>query len=124
MFGINVSDLNFGICPQQLSVGSGNMSHCGTPACYYHLNHGFFVLQDIQHSIGTRVFPLMIFGLLAGTLAQSRDALRGDHLSTRSKLLRGATFNGPIRFPQHLFSVHDHGQLHSGREPRLLPALT
>ena len=27
--------------------------------------------------------------------------------------LRGVTLNGPIRFPQHLFSVHDHGQLRS-----------
>ena len=39
----------------------------------------------------------------------------------RSRLLRGVTFLGPIRFPQHLFSVHDHGRLRSSWEPQLLP---
>ena len=37
--------------------------------------------------------------------------------------LRGVTFLGPIRFPQHLFSVHDHGRLRSSWEPQLFPAL-
>ena len=32
-----------------------------------------------------------------------RGAPRGDHLSTRSRLLRGGTVNGPIRFPQTPF---------------------
>ena len=36
----------------------------------------------------------------------------------------GATFRRHIRFPQHFFSVHGHGQLLSDREPQLLPALT
>ena len=35
-----------------------------------------------------------------------------------------ARLHGPIRFPQHLFSVHDHGRLRSSWEPQLLPALT
>ena len=30
--------------------------------------------------------------------------------------LRGATFNRPIRFPEHLFSVHDHGRQRSDRK--------
>ena len=61
MSGINVSNLNFriNINPvkqriQSNSVGSWYMSHCGTSAFYYHLNHGFVVLKDIQNSIGTR----------------------------------------------------------------------
>ena len=32
--------------------------------------------------------------------------------------------NGPIRFPHHLFSDHDHGRQRSDREPQLFPALT
>ena len=62
MFGINVSTLNFRIKinpvkqPIQCnSVGSWNMPHCEISACHYHLNHGFFVLKDIQHGIGTRM---------------------------------------------------------------------
>ena len=67
---------------------------------------------------------LVFFGLLAGTLARFRGAPRSEHLSTRSKvLLRGVTFFGLIRFPQHLFSVNDHGRLRSEREPQVLPAL-
>ena len=59
MFGINVSDLDFGIhidpikqLIQSNFVGPWYMSHFGTPVFYYHLNHGFIVLKDIQHSTG------------------------------------------------------------------------
>ena len=62
MFGINVSNLNFRIKInpvkqpiQSYSVGPWYMSHCGTSAHDYHLNHGFIILRDIQHSIGTRM---------------------------------------------------------------------
>ena len=62
MFGINVSNLNFKIkiSPvrqpiQNNSVGSWRMSHCGTSALDYHHNHGFIILKEIQHSIGTRM---------------------------------------------------------------------
>ena len=44
---------------------------------------------------------LMIFGLLTS-----------DHPLTRSRL-SVESLNGPIRFPQHLFSVHDHGRQRS-----------
>ena len=63
MFGVNVSDLNLGIQInsvkqpiQSNSVGSGNVSLCGTSTFDYHLNHGFIILKDIQHGIGTRRF--------------------------------------------------------------------
>ena len=62
IFGIDVSNLNFRIKInpvkqpiQSNSVGSWHMSHCGTSAFDYHLNHGFVVLKDIQHRIGTRM---------------------------------------------------------------------
>ena len=62
MFGVDVFDLDLGVQIDSIkqpiksnSVGSGNMSHCVTPAFDYHLNHGFIVLKDIQHSIGTRM---------------------------------------------------------------------
>ena len=52
MFGIDVSNLNFGtrINPvkqpiQSNSVGSWHMSHCGTSAIDYHINHGFIILK-------------------------------------------------------------------------------
>ena len=38
------------------SVGSWHASHRWTPPAFdNHLNHGFLVLKDIQHSIGTRM---------------------------------------------------------------------
>ena len=40
---------------QSNSVGSWHMSHCGTSAFDNHLNHGFILLKDTQHSIGTRM---------------------------------------------------------------------
>ena len=56
MFGVNVSNLNFRIEMnpatqpiQSNSWGSGYMSHCGTSAFYYHLNHGFIVLKNVEH---------------------------------------------------------------------------
>ena len=61
IFGVNVSNLNFKIKInpvkqpiQSNTVGSWYLSH-GTPAFYYHLNHNFIVLKDIQHSIRTRM---------------------------------------------------------------------
>ena len=37
------------------SVGPWHVSHCVTPAFYYHLNHGIIVLKDIQQSSGIRM---------------------------------------------------------------------
>ena len=67
MFGISVSNLNFRIKIhsvkqpiQSNSVGSWHVFHCWTSAFDYHLSHGFVILKDIQHSIGTRMcFRLM-----------------------------------------------------------------
>ena len=48
-----------------------------------------------------------------------RGAPRGERLSTRSRHSSMVShFCGPIRFPQHLFSVHDHGRQRSGRGPQ------
>ena len=65
MFGINVSNVNFRIKvnpvkqPIQCNpVSSGHVSHCWTSAFEYHLNHGFIVLKDIQHSTGTRILRI------------------------------------------------------------------
>ena len=53
-----------------------------------------------------------------------RGAPRGEHLSTRSRPSVESLFFGPIRFPQHLFSVHDHGRQRSDREPHHISSLT
>ena len=50
-FRIKINPVNQPI--QRNSVGSWHMSHCGTSAFDYHLNHGFINLKDIQQSIGT-----------------------------------------------------------------------
>ena len=62
MFGFTVSNLNFRIKInpvkqpiQSKSVGQEYMSHRGTSTFSYHFHHGFIVLKDIQHSIGTRM---------------------------------------------------------------------
>ena len=61
MFGVDVPELTFKIQVnpikqpiQSNSVSSWHVSHCGTLAFDYHLNHGFIILKDIQYSIGTR----------------------------------------------------------------------
>ena len=47
----------------------------------------------------------------------SRGAPRGEHLSIRVRSYHDQ-LHGPIRFPQHLFSVHDHGRQRSDRGPQ------
>ena len=60
VFGVNVTDLDFGVQIDSIkkpiksnSVGSGYVSHCRASSRYDHLNHGFIVLKDIPHGIGT-----------------------------------------------------------------------
>ena len=70
------------------------------------------------------LLPLVFFGLLPGSHRPVlRGAPRGEHLSTRRECQR-THLNGPIRFPQHLFSVHDHGRQHSGGGRSTLSTLT
>ena len=61
VFGVNVFDLDFWVqidSIEQLiksnSVGSGNMSHCGTPSFNDHLDHSFVVFKHIQQSFMMR----------------------------------------------------------------------
>ena len=65
----------------------------------------------------------MIFGLLAGFCTVTKRTQERSPFHPK-QTLRGVTLNGPIRFPQHLFSVHDHGRQRSDWEPQFLPALT
>ena len=58
----------------------------------------------------------MFFGLPA-SFTDSRAHLGANTFPTRGRLLRGVTFLGPILFPQHLVSVHDHGRLRSSWRP-------
>ena len=62
MFGINVSNLNL----ESRLIMSNNQSKAtlwvldtclivGLRPCFDHHNHGFIVLKDIQHSIGTNM---------------------------------------------------------------------
>ena len=60
VFGVNVLDLDLGVQIDSIeqpiksnSVGSGNMSHCGTPSFYDHLDHCFIVFKHIQQSFLT-----------------------------------------------------------------------
>ena len=55
VFGFNVFDLDFGVQIDSIeqpiksnSVGSGNMSHCGTSAFHNYFNYSFIVLKHIQ----------------------------------------------------------------------------
>ena len=55
VFGVDVFDLDLGILINSIeqpikrnSVGPGNMSHCGTPSFYDHLDHCFVVLKHTQ----------------------------------------------------------------------------
>ena len=62
VFGFDILDLDFWVqvdsvkLPVQSNpVGSWHVSHRWIPAFDYHLDYGFIVLKDIQHSIGTRM---------------------------------------------------------------------
>ena len=85
MFGVDVFDLNLRtqIDPVKLlvkcnSAGSGYVSHCGTSAFYYHLNHGFIVIaqkkEDFAFDETINITQLKIvvlgwfFGLVLGVL--------------------------------------------------------
>ena len=55
VFGVDVFDLDFGVQISSIeqpiksnSVGSGNMSHCGTPSFNDHIDHCFIVFEHIQ----------------------------------------------------------------------------
>ena len=55
VFSVDVLDLDFGVQINSIdqpikrnSVGPGNMSNCGTPSFYDHLDHCFIVLKHIQ----------------------------------------------------------------------------
>ena len=57
VFGVTSPNLNLGVQIDSVkqpikrnSVGSWHMSHCWTPAFDYHLDHGFIVLEHVQHS--------------------------------------------------------------------------
>ena len=60
---------------------------------------------------------LVLFGLLPALTVQFWGAPRGEHLSIRVRSYHDQ-LHRPIRFPQHLFSVHDHGRQRSGRGPQ------
>ena len=54
VLGVDVLDLDFGVQIDSIeqpikrnSVGPGNMSHCGTPSLYDHLDSCFVVLKHI-----------------------------------------------------------------------------
>ena len=55
VFGVNIFDLDLGVQIDSIeqpikskAVGSGNMSHCGTPCHYNHLDHCFRHLANIK----------------------------------------------------------------------------
>ena len=59
-----------------------------------------------------------VLRLLTGSSPSGfRGAPRGEHLSIRVRSYHDQ-LHGPIRFPRHLFSVHDHGRQRSGRGPQ------
>ena len=61
VFGVNVSnwilESRLNLSNNQSKATLGFLTHVSlwTSAFYYHCNHGFIVLKDIQHSIGTRM---------------------------------------------------------------------
>ena len=55
VLGVDVLDLDFWVQVDSIeqpinsnSVSPGNMSHCGTPSLYNHLDHCFVVFKNIQ----------------------------------------------------------------------------
>ena len=87
LFGVTVFDLNFGVqidyTKQPIksnSVGSGNMSHCGTSHLYDHLDHCFAVCKDVQHGFltrrirvwGNRIYIVQIINLSKNFLSRWR----------------------------------------------------
>ena len=80
-------------------------------------------LLDLDAAVSRWMFSvpaLVFFGLLPALTVRFRDASRSDHRSIRVRSYHDQ-LHGPIRFPQQLFSVHDHGRQRSDRGPQHLP---
>ena len=58
---------------------------------------------------------LMFFGLLTGSHRPAFEAHPGANTFPSACGLTTTHLHGPIRFPQHLVSVHDHGRQPSDR---------
>ena len=83
-------------------------------------------LLDLVAAVSRWMFSvpdLVFFGLFPALTVRFWGAPRGEHLSIRVRSYRDQ-LHGPIRFPQHLFSVHDHGRQRSGGGRSTLSTLT
>ena len=76
VFGVNVFDLDRGVQIDSIeqpiksnSVGSGNMSHCGTPHFYDHLDHCFIVFKHEE----------LTFEAIKSTLSRSSNHESAQH---------------------------------------------
>ena len=94
------------------------------PACivlqYYPHNNivCMHMYDECKKSTDSGVCHSMIFALLTSSSpSRFRGAPRGDHLPIRARSHHDQ-LHGPIRFPQHLFSVHDHGRQRSDKGPQ------
>ena len=79
----------------------------------------FVPIPILQLSVVLNSLARMVFGLLTGSVARFLRRTPGrppfHPLSTLDRSLNSS--DGPIRFPQHLFSVHDHGRIPSDHYP-------
>ena len=84
------------------------------------------VWLEVQRDGGIRSFPIWRL-CSSGSSRLSPSGFWGappsEHLSIRVRSFRDQ-LHGPIRFPQHSFSVHDHGRQRSGGDRNTLSTLT
>ena len=90
---------------------------------------GVSLLVEEVHDKFSQIFFEAILVRIACDLRAPRQLLLGFEAHPEAitfppvgaLLVLTARHNVPIGFPQHLFSVHDHGRLRSSWEPQLLP---
>ena len=80
------------------------------------------VLNSSTESTNSTSLRLCSLGSSRLSPSGFEGALRGEHLSIRVRSYRDQ-LHGPIRFPQHLFSVHDHGRNARARAAAQFPPL-
>ena len=83
VFGVNVFDLDLGVQIdsieqpiKRISVGPGNMSHCGTSSLYDHLDHCCVVFKHIQQSFLMRRLDVWGKSTLSKLLITLWDCIR------------------------------------------------
>ena len=110
---LDVRHLPMSMTPHRNLLVKGVCIHL--PLGFTMVSNQMYLKMRVSSECLLLVCPLMVFGLLTGSMARFRGAPRCDHLSTRRVFSTEVStlLTGPSTSRRHLFSAHDHGRLRS-----------